>query len=60
MYKAQTYVLRWKYIFISNYVIYVILQKSTISYSVSREGFIFSYMNELYRSKEPNMSYTTQ
>lgn len=45
---------------IGNYVIYDILRKNTISYSVSREGFIFSYMNELYRSKEPNMSYTTQ
>lgn len=41
---------------ISNYVIFDILRKSTISHSVSREGFIFSYMNELYRSKEPNMS----
>lgn len=33
---------------ISNYVIYDILRKNTISYSVSREDFIFSYMNELY------------
>lgn len=33
---------------ISNYMIYDILRKNTISYSMSREGFIFSYMNELY------------
>lgn len=30
-----------------------------MSYSVSGESFIFSYMNELYISKEPNVNYTT-